>query len=652
MQPLSVLIVSNFIVVSKLGYEVDHSIAQPVPNPPPVPPVLPDEGSDSDNELPRRHITQSLKKLDDDDGLLAGREPPPIPSNRPPPIISNEPHGSPVANRNHRASMGPHIISPETPPMSPTSPGAHVASPGRIPPIPGSGSVVPAAPQAKAPPPPPPPPGIKPSRASTEELGLLSSPRNIQSHSDTDEEITEYEGDYDTDIAPITTRKESLKSHARGTSIEDDSFIQDAQTYWSETHQSEFPSLGSQISTMPRAIPPPPPTQPPRKQRQSSEMPRAPPPPPPSKEQTYDAAFDESYPHGYYKARSQILMGPGGDDLEGSLNPIENDFNDLQSKSSLQQMSISGSTIQTKPPTTQQIGPITTSLGQSSTIPRKSLEVQRTSGSLRRSTEGSRPSSDQLYIATDIDLGHESGWWSQQGLIPPVLQDRLDLIHEMEETSTVRRGGKQAISKSLYVLYMDYSQTIISARFEMQDPAAVKLEQRHEPPPSRLRQEQLEQAHAKFGRAIEEGAVARKEAVVGDGSPHALVSEVISSLPDALPPVGTRAYGAIIYANLANASVMQLDEIRSGDIVTFRNTKFQGHRGPMKSKYNIEVGKPDHVGIVVDWDGTRKKIRAWEQGRDSKKVRIESFKLGDMRSGEVKVWRTMARDWIGWESQN
>lgn len=72
----------------------------------------------------------------------------------------------------------------------------------------------------------------------------------------------------------------------------------------------------------------------------------------------------------------------------------------------------------------------------------------------------------------------------------------------------------------------------------------------------------------------------------------------------------------------------------------------------MHQKYNIEVGRPDHVAVVVDWDGTKKKVRAWEQGRESRKVKMESFKLGDLRSGEVKVWRVVARAWVGWEGQN
>jgi hypothetical protein len=194
---------------------------------------------------------------------------------------------------------------------------------------------------------------------------------------------------------------------------------------------------------------------------------------------------------------------------------------------------------------------------------------------------------------------------------------------------------------------MDYSKTIITARFASTHTALAELLQRHEPPPPRLRQDQLEDAYSRYGAQIADIAKSKTNTVVGNGSPFALIAEIFSSL-DALPPVGNRAYGALVYVNLANATLQQHDEIRAGDIISFRNAKLQGHKGAMKQKYNIEVGKPDHVGVVVDWDGTKKKVQAWEQGRESKKVKVESFKLGDLRSGEVKVWRVMPRTWVGW----
>ena len=113
-------------------------------------------------------------------------------------------------------------------------------------------------------------------------------------------------------------------------------------------------------------------------------------------------------------------------------------------------------------------------------------------------------------------------------------------------------------------------------------------------------------------------------------------------------PVGTRAYGALVYANLANASTMQFDEIRRGDIITVRNAKFEGHHGAMKTKYKSDYG-PNHVAIVEEWDGTRRAVRAWEQGREKKGgVRSEKFRLGDLRSGEVRVWRVVGRDFVNW----
>lgn len=224
---------------------------------------------------------------------------------------------------------------------------------------------------------------------------------------------------------------------------------------------------------------------------------------------------------------------------------------------------------------------------------------------------------------------------------PPVFESRSDVAIEYDDSSS-----NGLTTKHVYILFMDYSQSVITASFDDEEPSQASLQQRHEPPPPRLRQDQLETAHGKLGARLAAAANSKLNTVEGDGSPHALVGELLRALPDALPAIGSRAYGATVYANLANATTQQRDEIRAGDIVSFRNSRMQGTRGAMKHKYAVELA--DHVAVVVDWDGTKKKIRAWEQGRESRKVRVESFKLGDLRSGEVKVWRVMSRDWVGW----
>ncbi len=263
-----------------------------------------------------------------------------------------------------------------------------------------------------------------------------------------------------------------------------------------------------------------------------------------------------------------------------------------------------------------------------------------------------RPSMESGFVANDIDLANQSGWWLQPNGLPPQLHGRKDIFFESEESSSAdpHQGGKTIITRDIYVLFQDYSQTVITVRFNPRDAADVQLEQRHEQPPRALRQDQLEQSYERFGRAIGEAVASKNNTVVGDGTPHALVYELLRPFKDALLPIGTRAYGALVYSNLANASTTQNDEIRPGDIISIRNAKFQGKHGAMHAKYSMEVGKPDHVAVVSEWDGTKKKVRAWEQGRESKKVKVESFKLDDLRSGEVKIWRVMPRSWIGWES--
>lgn len=255
---------------------------------------------------------------------------------------------------------------------------------------------------------------------------------------------------------------------------------------------------------------------------------------------------------------------------------------------------------------------------------------------------------DTGFMANDVDLAKGSVWWAQPNGLPPAFENRRDILHELDDSN---EDG--VATKHLYILFQDYSQTIITVQFDAGNPSDSTIEQRHEPPPARLRQDQLEQAHERYGRRIADEVTKKKDIVVAPGTPDALVIELLKPLKDALPPVGGRSYGALIYGNLANASTQQNDEIRPGDIITLRNTKFQGKHGPMHAKYSVEVGKGDgHVGVVAEWDGTKKKVRAWEQGRESKKVKLESFKLDDLRSGEVKIWRVMPRSWVGWEGVN
>ena len=533
--------------------------------------------------------------------------------------------GSPKSPNAKRAS---YFGSDQPSTSSPTTPGVNKRNSRLPPPIPGATSA--SQPQTRAPPPPPPLASF--SRSSTGDQPVLVSPKQ-EAEEDSEEEVTEYEGDYDTDIASTAPHKDALKSHARDSSLDDDTPVRSTVN----SPLSAPPPLPP--TNAPRVVPPPLPSQPPP--RQSTDTQRvAPPPPPPSKMPAPWEADDDEYDPFRYTAPGQAPPPSFG----AATPKIERGEEDIYGASPPRMFA---SPPQDRTSLPRDAAPASGSRGG----PKKSLDVQR-SNTNRRSVELGRMSMDSGYVANDVDLAPGSFWWTQQNGTPPVFQGRKDILYETETSTTTKRGGKTMVTKDLYILFQDYSQTVITAQFDSQDPKDVRLDQRHEPPPSRLRQDQLEQAHEQFGRRLSEAVTSKKETVVGDGSPQGLIQELLKPFANALLPVGTRAYGAVVYGNLANASTQQNDEIRPGDIITLRNAKFQGKHGPMHAKYSMEVGKPDHVGIVAEWDGTKKKVRAWEQGRESKKVKLESFKLDDLRSGEVKIWRVMPRSWVGWQGQN
>ncbi len=434
-------------------------------------------------------------------------------------------------------------------------------------------------------------------------------------------ENTEYEGDYDTDIASSVPHKDALKSHARESNLEDSTPVCDAP-----------PSLPPPPPTAaaPKTGPPAVPSQPRPNSRPSIDKPRAPPPPPKSPPQTLSG--DDYDPFNYNAAHAIASAQPLNVlRQEDSLPPLE--ATPVYQASSPPHGPLPASQPPREPPRAP---------------PRKSLEVQKVVAE-RRSADTSRASmsAETGFMANDIDLAAHTNWWLAPNGLPPVHQGRKDIYFESAESTSPMPDGRTLVTKEVFILFQDYSQTVITIVSDPQDPSSTEVDQRHAPPPRALRQDQLEEAYETYGRQIANAVASRKD-TVGDGTPHGLILELLKPFQDALGPVGTRAYGALVYANLANAATQMNDEIRAGDIVSFRNAKFSGKHGPVHAKYSTEVGKPDHVAVVAEWDGTKRKVRAWEQGRESKKCKQESFKLDDLRSGEVKVWRVMPRSWVGW----
>ncbi|RPA87567.1 hypothetical protein BJ508DRAFT_219804 [Ascobolus immersus RN42] len=584
----------TYLIVGK-----DETAAPPAPpaNTRPAPPSLPSERPPP--PPPPVHTEAEPENGSESDDELSS------PQNSAPPPPGHAPT-SPVLSGGGRrlsyfsASSGPTSASP------PGSSASHRKS--FIPPIPNIAPSPQSAPKAVPPPPPANPPTHTRPAVAPE-----------------DEETTEYEADYDTDMANKIPKKEALKAdHSEKEDTYDDERDEEPASLPSPIYASPPPKFAAPPPPPPQAAPsmPPPPVTPSgtARTRPSFDSHRSPPPPAPVQPNIVEEQEDFE---GYFAATQ----------LPPPLSQPPTHASHAQSFTS-------------PPGTPDQRRPLT----GAGAAARPSGEYSRGGSSGRRSVDQSRPNIHD-YIAKDIDLAEASQWWRTPNTLPASLQGKLKDIHfEVDEATTSHANGRQTLDRNYYVIFHDYSQTVISVSFDRQDPGQYTITQRHEGPPPQPRQDQLEDAHQKFGTKIYEGANSRQSTVVRDGTPLSFITELFTLVPDALPPAGSRAFGALVYANLANASTQQHDEIRPGDIVTFRHARFQGHKGGLHQKYLQEVGKPEHFAVVVDWDGTKKKLRAFEQGREKGKVKIESFKMGDLKSGEVKVWRVMDRSWIRWDS--
>lgn len=620
----------------------DDEIARPMP--PPLGPLSPTEGSASDDEM-SQHDFGAIRTPTGD----APRFPPALPGRDERPSSSKQSEAS--------------YFSGATP-ASPGTPGI-VKRQSMVPPIPG---MTPGAGPQQTRAPPPLPPHIPPlSRSSTGDVGARPPTPKAHPKLSDEEEVTEYEGDYDTDIAPTTHHKDALKA------AEEDE--EDDPAPPPPVHGAPPPLPPSAAPRLPpMQMPPPLPSQPPPPHhRQSSDVPRVAPPPPPrdlpptqTSHQDYQDNGEDNDPYNYSSLSKANPPPPPPVDRMQSYSRGDDYSDDIYSATPPRSPPQVGRNAPPPPPRDFPPPPQNDRPAPPAP-PRESRDLQSREresasrgarGSMdvrrdgKRSMDLNRLAMEHDFIANDKDLGESTMWWAKPNGVPPVFHGK-DILHECEETTATKRGGRSQTTKDLYVLFSDYSQTIITVVYDTNNPQEASFEQKHEAPPARLRPDQLEEAHERYGRRLIDAVAAKKESVVGDGTPAGLIVEMLKPLKDALLPIGTRAYGALVYSNLGNSIVNQHDEIRPGDIVTFRNAKFQGKHGPMHAKYTAELGKGEgHVAVVAEWDGAKKKVRAWEQGRESKKVRMESFKLEDLRSGEVKIWRVMGRAWVGWEGQN
>ncbi|SCU79246.1 LAFA_0B01750g1_1 [Lachancea sp. 'fantastica'] len=375
----------------------------------------------------------------------------------------------------------------------------------------------------------------------------------------------------------------------------------------------------------PKVPPPPPQPQIATDNLKSLGMgPKSPPPPPPPS--VSNQGFSESFKHEAHGA-SRRAMGERGPP------PI---------------------------PTTSK-GPASTHPSPGSPLPKDSSQAQpvrrRTSINDRASQAPVNAPQDrqmertQTFEVNDerhrptIKFDHTNEWWLEKTIPAGLISDnRLKYIWEVDETMLTKRCNQHWLMRDFYILFEDYTQlhaTVVYNPSKAHE--TIKFWQEFLPSPSSAHK--LNEFASKIGYKIFEMASQSLNQPSQD-----FVFEIIKKMPESvLPPIASRTYGVPLLTYSPDGAFAEeaLKSVRPGDILVVRRGKFHSH-GKLLPKTTHELGMDTtpYAAVITEYDFSKNKFRVIEEQHG--KTRQASYRLHDMKSGKLKVFRAVERSFVGW----
>lgn len=406
----------------------------------------------------------------------------------------------------------------------------------------------------------------------------------------------------------------------------------------------------------PSDVPPVPPTAPPRA-RDLPPVPPVPtsrqPPPVPTSAPAPPSVPPVGPPASAFGGQSTSVAA------EEDESDSSDDFVDVQASAEVQDEAFpppqKAHTFSHPPPPVPVAGipkaPTTSSLGRRSTDSRRSLDSAR-SRSTKDKLDQIQAEVYVLVLKEELaDLQSSSAWWLRSE-IPDSLLAKLgtDLVFEVDTNKITKRGDKEMVAKDYYILFLDLSQLVVELAYDAADPrSSVKVIDVSVVTVPNNRKDILHKYNALYGN----DTVAIALGLLGSKMPTGLVPGVFTQLfkkfPNLLMPVGEKSYGVTIYKN-NNHNLVKFDDIRPGDILCMKNAKFASHKGLggiANKSVTVGEGSEMYSAVIGEFDPKKEKFKVLETDRNGL-VKKESYKVGDMKSGRIRVFRFVDRAFIGW----
>ncbi|SCU85952.1 LADA_0D11078g1_1 [Lachancea dasiensis] len=236
-------------------------------------------------------------------------------------------------------------------------------------------------------------------------------------------------------------------------------------------------------------------------------------------------------------------------------------------------------------------------------------------------------------------------WWLKKTVPANIINhNRLKYICEVDDHAIQKRGGVEWSMRDFYILFEDYSQLHATVTFKVTDPhKTVQFWQNHISNPTSP--SGLDEYSSRIGYKIFELA-SRSVNSPCRNFVSGLIAEIGESV---VPPIASRTYGVPVLAYTPDVEFdeVALKAVRPGDILVVRRGKFQSHGKLLqKSTHSLGMDAVPFAAIITEYDFSKNKFRVVEE--HDGKARQASYRLHDMKSGKLKVFRVVGKSLVGW----
>ncbi|KAF6062975.1 hypothetical protein FOB64_006003 [Candida albicans] len=206
-------------------------------------------------------------------------------------------------------------------------------------------------------------------------------------------------------------------------------------------------------------------------------------------------------------------------------------------------------------------------------------------------------------------------------------------------SSNEEKTHRQTVEyKDYYILWYDLSQLVIEVAYDVNDSenSARLINQYVKPTPP-------------LGTGQAFPILDQATQLLGDRVDTDLVRYLFELNSDILPIIGNKSFGVTVYKVVRTPSVnnsTKLGEVLPGDILYIKGGNFS-HKGLIGHKSTtLGEGEP-YTAVIYEFDPVKEKFKVIEQDQSGHIIK-GSYKISDMTSGRLRVFRPVGRQFVGW----